>query len=291
VPVTWGYKLRWLPRALRVTALVLVVVALARPQGPAGARETMAEGIDIVLALDISSSMRAADFKPKDRATVAKRVVADFVRKRSNDRIGLVVFGREAFTQCPLTLDYSVLHNLLEELQPLENGSDLDGTAIGNAVATAVNRLHGSEAKSRIVILLTDGDNNSGNVTPQQAAEVAKVEGVRVYTILAGSGGRVPIPVKGRFGQVHYVERDMPVNPELLQEIAKTSGGRFYRATDTKALEESFQQVVDDLERTLLHGGGAYTNYTELFAWFLVPALGLLLAEVLLSVTRLRRFP
>ncbi|RMG18696.1 MAG: VWA domain-containing protein [Deltaproteobacteria bacterium] len=286
-PTLWT-RLRWLPPLLRVLAVALAVLGLARPQVRAQRTEDVTvEGIDIVIALDVSTSMRAVDFKPRNRLHVAKQVIADFIRKRVNDRIGLVVFAGEAYTQAPLTLDYNVL---LDVLKSVRMGVIEDGTAIGNALATSLNRLKKSKAKSKVVILVTDGDNNSGNISPTEAAAIAKQMGVKVYTIMVGKGGKVPYPVDGLFGKRYqYVE--MPVNPALLKQIAKTTGGEFYVATDRESLERNFQSILDELEKTKLMEGGTYVRYTEVFPLAILPAVLLLFLELLLSATRLKTFP
>lgn len=280
----------WLPHLLRLTALVLATFALARPQVVgARARDLSVEGIDIVVALDVSTSMNAADFRPKDRISVAKDVLAKFINGRTNDRIGLVVFAGEAYTQAPLTLDYQVLGELLGSVK---TGLIEDGTAIGNALATSLNRLRESEAKSKVIILITDGDNNAGNISPMEAAAIAKEFGIRVYTIMVGKGGLVPFPAgPDFFGQPTYREVEIPTNPALLKSIARESGGSFYNAVDRQTLESGLNDILDQLEKTKLFQSGGYQNMTEFFQPFLVLACLVLLLEVILSATRLRSFP
>ncbi len=279
-------RLASLPGILRVVALILLVIALARPQTRDRGGRIEVEGIDIVLALDLSNSMEASDVIP-NRLVAAKKVVDNFISRRRSDKIGLVVFGREAFTHCPLTLDYSVLRNMLADIRlGLINGS---GTAIGNALGVSLARLRRSDAKSRVVILLTDGDNNSGNVTPAQAARYAQAMKVKVFTILMGpregavSGGRDalgrPIPVR----------RQYPINPQLLQEIADQTGGKAYRATDRKALEQNFESILNELDRSTRKDVAALFN--DAYRPFAVIALLLLLLEMVLGLTRFRRFP
>lgn len=282
-------RLSWLPFVLGCLGLVLAAASLARPMArTSAARDVAVEGIDIVLALDLSTSMRAADFKPRDRFHVAKEVLKEFIESRPNDRLGLVVFAAEAFTQCPLTLDH---HVLIDVMDALKLGVIEDGTAIGNGLATAVNRLRSSEAKSKVVILLTDGDNNAGNVSPLTAAQMAKELGIRVYTVLVGKGGLVPYPQQDAFGRTVYVDVEIPTNPALLQQIAKEAGGAFYKAVDRESLRSSLRDILDGLEKTRLFEAGAAAHHDELFFLFLWPALGLLLGDVTLRVTRLRRFP
>jgi Ca-activated chloride channel family protein len=232
--------------------------------------------------------MKAADFKPHNRIYVAKEVLKEFVEARSSDRIGLVVFAAEAFTQCPLTLDHQVLLNIIDQVKL---GVIVDGTAIGNGIATAVNRLRGSTAKSRVVILITDGDNNAGNISPVQAAQMAKDEGVRVYTVLVGKGGKVPYPVTDAFGQEKYVEMEVDTNPDLLKQIANKADGAFYLATDRDSLRKSLQDILDSLEKTRLFDAGVASREEELASWFLIPAAVLVLLDLLLRSTRYRRFP
>jgi Ca-activated chloride channel family protein len=283
------YLLPLLP-ALRVAGIALAVLALARPQTrDVRVRDLSVEGIDIVVALDLSTSMEAADFRPNNRLHVAREVLSEFIASRANDRIGLVVFAGAAYTQAPLTLDYQVLREVVRQLRTraLE-----DGTAIGDAIATSLNRLRDSDARSRVVILITDGDNNSGKIAPLDAAAMAKSLGIRVYTILVGKGGKVPFPVgRDLFGKVAYREMELPVNPELLKTIAETTGGEAYRATDRDELAQGLQKVLDSLERSKLMEGGAAAQYREEFHPYLAWAFALLAAEFLLRRTLLRVFP
>jgi len=247
-PSIWS-RLYWLPGVAVALALLLTSIGLAGPRLRTSHRADLGvEGIDIVVAFDLSTSMLAADFRPKDRISVAKEVLKNFIASRRNDRIGLVVFASEAYTECPLTLDYRVLQELLDQVK---TGVIADGTAIGNALATAVNRLRESDAKSRVVILITDGDNNSGNISPQQAAQIARDEGIKVYTILIGRGGRVPYPTgTDLFGRTLYEQVEIDVNPQLLEGIAKTTGGAAYQATDRETLERGLAQVLDSLQKS-----------------------------------------
>ena len=289
LPSTLWSRLAWLPDALRIGALALFIVALARPQVLGTAEDEEAEGIDIVLALDTSCSMQAADFQPNDRMHVAKASIAQFVQSRTVDRIGLVVFAAEAATWVPLTLDYPLMVDLVDEV---EVGLLPDGTAIGSAIGTALNRLKDSKAASRVVVLVTDGDNNSGNISPKKAAEFAKDLGVRVYTILIGRGGPVPFPRgKDIFGRVVYREQVVPTDPELLAEIARISGGEAYRAQDGEELDARLVEVLDALERSRLESGISAPPKDERFGFFVGAGLVLVLLEVLLSATRMRRFP
>jgi Ca-activated chloride channel family protein len=279
-----------LPPICYTLAIALSAIALAQPRIRTSAAEDVSvQGIDIVLALDVSTSMLAADFQPKDRISVAKDVVANFIKSRTNDRVGLVVFAGEAYTQCPLTLDYSVVLNILKDVRC---GVIEDGTAIGNALATAVNRLRESDAKSKVVVLITDGGNNAGNISPEQAAEVAKQFGIKVYTILVGKGGKVPYPVgRDMFNQPTYQMVDIDVNPDLLKQIAKTTGGEMYVATDKRSLEENFRDILGRLEKSKIIEGARYAQYDELFGLALVPGFFLGVLGLLLQVSLLRTFP
>lgn len=283
-------RLWWLPGACTVLALLLCAVGLAGPRMRSSQkRDLSVEGIDIVVAFDLSSSMLAADFRPKDRITVAKEVLKNFIASRQNDRIGLVVFAAEAHTQCPLTLDYRVLQELLEQVR---TGVITDGTAIGNALATSVNRLRESDAKSRVVILITDGDNNAGNISPHQAAQVAAEMGVKVYPILIGKGGRVPYPMgTDLFGRTIYEQVEIDVNPALLQDIAKVTGGIFHSAIDRQTLEQDLANVLDSLERSKIFESSGATRYDEWYAQAFMLAVLFALGAVLLRGTRLAGAP
>jgi Ca-activated chloride channel homolog len=275
---------------LRAVAVALAIIAIARPQArDARVRDLSVEGIDVVVALDLSTSMEAGDFRPQNRLHVAKEVLAEFISNRVNDRIGLVVFAGAAYTQAPLTLDYGVLREVIKQLRTrvLE-----DGTAIGDALATALNRLRDSDAKSRVVILITDGDNNAGKISPADAAQMGKALGIPVFTILVGKGGKVPFPVgEDLFGNTAYREIEIPINPELMQEIADTTGGEYYRAVDRESLTEGLQKVLDKMERSKLMEGGAAANFREEFHPYLLGAFALAALELLLRFTFLRVFP
>ncbi len=280
----------WILPALRIAAFVLAVIALARPQErDSRIKDLSVEGIDIMIALDLSTSMEAADFRPNNRLHVAKEVLTEFLAGRSNDRIGLVVFSGAAYTQAPLTLDYGVLKEVIKQLRTrvLE-----DGTAIGDAVATALNRLRDSDAKSRVVLLITDGDNNAGRVSPLDAAEAARALKIPVYSILVGKGGKVPFPAgQDIFGQTAWRDVEIPINPELLTQMANMTGGEYFRATDRETLKEGLQKVLDSLERSKLMEGGAMATYREQFHEFLLLAALLLCIEFFLKSTVLRVFP
>ena len=276
-------------RWMRYLALVLLVLALARPQAGEKSTEIITEGIDIMLCLDTSGSMQALDFKEGNkrvsRLQVVKRVVAEFIRGRTNDRIGIVVFGQEAFTQCPLTLDYGVLLDFLERL---EIGMAGDTTAIGSGLALSVKRLKDTPAKSKVVILLTDGRNNTGTISPLLAAELARTYRIKVYTIGVGTEGEAPFLVDSLFGK-QYVYQRVDLDEETLRQIAAATGGTYFRATNTNALEDIYRQI-DALEKTEAKVT-EYMEYDELFAWFLIPALCLIVGEIVLTTLWLRKIP
>ena len=277
--------LKHLSAILRGLALVCLIVALARPQTGVTGENVIAEGIDIMLALDLSSSMLAEDLTP-NRLDAVREVAAEFAAGRTNDRIGLVIFAGKAFTQAPLTLDHSVIDELLAEL---EVGLIEDGTAVGMGLATAVKRLQASEATSKVVILLTDGRNNRGEIDPVTAAQAAQALGVRVYTIGAGARGVARIPVPDRFGGRRYVTTRVDVDEDVLRTTAETTGGRYYRATDRESLEAIYEEI-DRLETTEIQVEN-FTSYGERFAIPLVAGLLVLLLEVVLGRTWLRTLP
>ena len=271
---------RWLSRTLAVLrnlALALGIVALARPRSGARAETSNSEGINIVIAFDISSSMLAQDFKPQNRLEVARERVKAFVAARSNDRIGLVAFSGEALTQVPLTTDYPVVQAALDNLQP---GQLDDGTAIGTAIATAANRLKDAPGKSRVLVLLTDGVNNRGSIDPRTAAKAAAQFGIRIYGIGVGSEGMAPVPVgRGLFGLRYEMQR-VEIDDALLTDIARATGGRYFRARDPVALQRITEQI-DALERTPVRSR-TYVRYTELFRWPLGLMLAMMAAELVL---------
>ncbi|MBO4328447.1 MAG: VWA domain-containing protein [Bacteroidales bacterium] len=281
LPKSWKVYGRHLLFALEMAALALLIVAMARPQSSSSSQKSNIEGIDIILAQDISGSMLARDFKP-DRLEASKQVAAEFVEGRPGDRMGLVVFSGESFTQVPLTTDHGVMLNMLSELK---SGMIEDGTAIGDGLATAINRLKDSEAVSKVIILLTDGMNNAGSVDPYTAAEMAKLYGVRVYTIGVGSYGTAPFPVQTIFG-IQYQQMKVEIDEKLLQTIANSSGGRYFRATSNQKLDEIYAEI-DKLERSkieVLEFKRLHEEFYPLVAW----ALALLLLEFLLRRTVFR---
>lgn len=286
LPRSLWARLAWLPFALRMTVLTLLVIALARPQRGAAGEEIRAEGVDIMLVIDVSSSMLAEDFRPNNRLHVAKEVVSDFIERRDDDRLGMTVFARHAITKTPLTLDHDIL---LTHLDDVDVGSVPDGTAIGNAIASSVNRLKDSDAESRIMIVLTDGENTAGEVDPVTAAELAKTFGIRVYTIGVGRGGLVPYPFRDPLHGTVYRNVEIPINEESLEEIATITGARFFRARDAESLQSVYEEI-DELERTELEQI-EYVRYTELAPYLMLAALGFLAVETALSRTRLSRFP
>ncbi len=289
LPVTGWARLAFLPDGLRIAALAAIAIGLARPQDVGEAAPDETTGIDIVVTVDTSGSMKAADFQPKDRMAVAKRAIAAFVRERPSDRIGLVVFAGEAASWVPLTADHGLVLELLEEV---EVGMLPDGTAIGSALGTALNRLRDSTAASRVVVLLTDGDSNAGSLSPRKAAELAQELGVRVYTILVGRGGPVPFPAgTDPFGRPVFQDVVIPVDPELLEDIARTTGGAAFVAKDSEDLDRQLSALLDRLDTSRLEAAVAAPPKEELFPWAVGLALALLAAEVLLGSTRLRRFP
>ena len=278
-------RLRGLPTLLRMAAVALGIFALARPQVRNVVEERFAEGVDIVLVLDTSTSMRAQDFTP-NRFEAARDVAAEFIRGRTSDRLGLVVFAAKAYTQTPLTLDYDFLLRMLSEV---EVGVIEDGTAIGTAIATGVSRLKESTAKSKVLILLTDGQNNRGEIDPVTASEVAETVGVRIYSIGVGAHGEAPFLFNDPFGGQRRRMVPVEIDEEMLTTIAENTGGRYFRATNKQALRNIYGEI-GELEKTKIEQS-IYTDYDERYAIFLWPAFGLVLLEVLLSSTRLRRIP
>jgi Ca-activated chloride channel family protein len=283
---TWRVRLSELPNALRTVALALLVVGLAGPQSIHARDTAEVSGIEIILTLDMSGSMEAADIRPT-RFRATKAVVRNFINRRPNDRIGAVVFGRDAYTLLPLTTDREALRNALRGLKL--DQIDGRGTAIGNAVGVSLNRLKRSQAKSKVVILLTDGESNAGNVSPSQAAELASTMGVKIYPILMGVSDQAPVQQgTGIFGRAIFGTASYPVNPELLDQMAEKTGGEFFLVSDREALEQSFHKILDELEKTEIEDAGRM--YTELFPAFVGPALLFLLIELLLLLW-LRRWP
>ena len=284
-PKTLRYRLRHLPFVLRCCTVALLAVAMARPQSSESNSRSTTEGIDIVLALDVSTSMLARDFDP-DRIGAAKEVAAKFIVDRPNDRIGLVIFAGESFTQSPLTTDKKSLLNLLGQVQ---SGMIDDGTAIGNGLATAINRQRESDAKSKVIILLTDGVNNVGQIAPLTAAGIAEEYGIRVYTVGVGSMGTAPYPAVDIWGNISFVPAKVEIDEEVLTRIAEDTGGEYFRATDNKTLSAIYDKI-NQLERSRVEVDN-FTRYHERFAPFLLAAVLLLVAEFLTKFIWLRQIP
>jgi len=282
---TWRARLRDLPALVRVGALVLGILALARPQEQDVTRTRTAEGIDIMLVLDTSTSMRAEDFQP-NRFEAARDVASEFIRGRTSDRVGLVVFAAQAYTQAPLTLDYAFLQRMLDEVQI---GVIDDGTAIGTALAMAVNRLKNTEAESKVAIVLTDGQNNRGEIDPATAAEVAESRGVRVYAIGVGSTGEAPYTLDRPFTGQQRQSVPVQIDEEMLRTVATTTGGRYFRATSKEALRQIYDEI-GEMETSEVDEQ-VYTDVDERYPSFLVPAVLLVLLDLALATTVLRRFP
>ncbi len=274
---------------LRLFAITLFILALARPQSGKTFSKISSNGVDIMLAIDTSGSMRAMDFKiddkPTERLTIVKNVVKDFIDKRTHDRIGLIVFGDEAFTQCPLTLDHGILIDFLDRTHI---GMVGESTAIGQAIGTTVNRLKDIKSKSRILILLTDGRNNSGQIGPMTAAKISNTYNIKIYTVGVGTRGKAPFLTDTFFGK-RFVYQDVDIDEETLQEIAQATGGKYYRAANSEELVKIYDDI-DKLEKTEVKIN-EYTEYEEQFKWFLLVGIMVLLVEILLSNTKLRKIP
>ena len=290
IPHAGRRRWHWVLPAMRGLTLLLFILALARPQFGSAAGRYTGEGIDIVLAVDISGSMLAEDFQlggqRANRLEVVKSVVREFVEARPSDRIGLVLFAGRPYTQCPLTLDHGWL---LQNLRRASIGMIEDGTAIGSALAAAAGRLQPSDAKSKIVILLTDGQNNAGKVSPLTAADAAKALHIKVYTIGAGTRGLAPFPARDMFGNIVYQPVPVDIDEQTLQQIADRTGGRYFRATDTPSLQRIYEEI-DRMERTEF-AGLRHLEYRDAYPWLVGPAVLLLLAEITLAHTRLRTLP
>ena len=275
-------RLRHLPYLLKIIASVLLIFAIARPQSSSNWEESTTEGIDIVLAMDVSGSMLALDLKP-DRLEASKNVAIDFISKRKNDRVGLVIFAGESFTQCPLTTDHNVLINLFKDVK---SGIVDDGTAIGMGLATAVNRLKSSEAVSKVIILLTDGINNSGMIPPITAAEIAQKFGIRVYTIGVGTEGFAPYPFQTPFG-IQYQDVEVKIDEKTLQDIASLTEGKYFRATNNNSLKNIYKDI-DELEKSKIEVT-KFHKRSEEFLPFAIWALTLLLLSFILQITYFKK--
>lgn len=286
LPSSWRIRFRPLGFVLRLIVITLVIFAIARPQFVQGRETISGEGVEITLALDISGSMASLDFEPKNRLEAAKGVIAEFISERQYDKVGLVVFASEAFNQSPLTLDHNML---IRSLDQVELATDLgleDGTAIGLGLANAANMLANSDAESKVLILLTDGVNNAGQIDPLSAAEAAKALGIKVYTIGAARPGQVPVPVNGG-GRI--VDQESAIDEETLQQVADITGGMYFRAEDTSGLRAIYDEI-NTMEKSQVEVQ-VFNQYTELAAIFLVPAFLIFLVEVLLGHTIFRRIP
>jgi Ca-activated chloride channel homolog len=281
---SWKNTFRHLPFLLRLLALSCIIVALAQPQTKNDLQQAEGEGVDIVLCLDASGSMTAQDFQP-NRLEAAKAVAADFINRRVTDRIGIVIFAGESFTQCPLTTDHRVL---LSAVENIHNGLLEDGTAIGSGLGTSVDRLRTGKSKSRVVILLTDGENNGGLIDPKTAKEIAKAFKIKVYTIGVGTDGYAPQPVNTPLG-VQMQNTKVTIDERLLKEIANETGGKYFRAKDNDGLVKIYDEI-DGLEKSKVEIS-TLTRYTEKFFPFVIAALALLLLEVLLRFTVFKKFP
>ncbi|MDR1679001.1 MAG: VWA domain-containing protein [Prevotellaceae bacterium] len=284
IPVSKKLYLRHLPFILRMITIALVIIVLARPQSSHSWQDQTTEGIDIMMAMDISGTMLAQDLKP-NRLKAAKNVAIEFINGRPNDNIGLVVFAGESFTQCPLTTDHTVLINLFNSV---EFGMIKDGTAIGMGLVNAVGRLKESKAKSKVIILLTDGSNNAGDISPETAADIAAQMGVRVYTIGVGTRGKAPYPVQTPFG-IQYQNIDVDIDEPMMRHIARETGGTYFRATDNDKLKEIYKEI-DKLEKTKieLH---EYNKRNEAYFIFALAAFVCILLEFILRNTVLRKIP
>ncbi len=282
---TYRYWLRHMPFVLRCAVVALVIFAMARPQSAEDRQNINAEGIDIVMALDISGSMLARDFQP-DRLSAAKDIGSKFIFGRPTDRIGLVVFAGEAFTQSPITTDHVSLVNLMNQI---EIGMIADGTAIGNGLATAVNRLKESDSPSKVIILLTDGVNNSGQIDPMTAAQIAADYGIRVYAVGIGSEGVAPTPTLNAWGGISFVQAKVEIDEDILRRIAEQTGGRYFRATDNTKLAEIYAEI-DRLEKTRVEVEN-FVKYSEVYHGWLLLAIVLLVVEILSRYLFLRQIP
>ena len=283
---SWRQKFSFLPELLRLLVLSFLILGMARPQKGTRNLESSTSGIDIMLVMDISGSMKAEDFHPQNRLYVAKQVTHDFIMGRQTDRLGLVIFAKESFTQCPLTVDYGVLLNLLEDIR---FGLIEDGTAIGMGLINGVNRLKDSPAKNKVIILLTDGANNAGAIDPLTAAGVAQALGIKVYTIGIGRPGLVPMPVDDPVFGRRYMQVQSDLDEETLQKMARLSGGRFFRAKDPQALAQIFKEI-DALEKTKIKVK-EFWEFDEKFRTWTWLALSALVLELFLSGTFFRRLP
>ncbi|MDA0986657.1 MAG: VWA domain-containing protein [Bacteroidetes bacterium] len=284
IPLTLREKIKNLPNILRILVILFAILALARPQSKIKSEVVKTEGIDIILAIDISASMLAEDLKP-NRIEAAKKVGQQFVTQRMNDRIGLVVFSGESFTQCPLTIDYNILQN---SIQNIKHGVVEDGTAIGLGIANSINRLKESKSKSKVIILLTDGVNNRGEIDPLTAAEIALQFGIKIYTVATGTFGTAPYPIETPFGK-QYQMVPVEIDEKTLRQVSNRTGGKFYRATKYSELKNIYSEI-DKLEKTKINVR-SYTRHKDLFYFPLSLCLVFLFLELTISQTYLKRIP
>ena len=289
LPRSWKITMRPVLNILRLAIITLTVLALARPQIVQGRETISGEGVEIALALDISGSMASLDFEPKNRLEAAKQVISDFIEERPYDKIGLVVFASEAFSQSPLTLDRKMTARSLDQVELATDLNLDDGTAIGLGLANAANMLTNSDAESKVIILLTDGVNNSGQIDPLTAAEAAKALGIKVYTIGAARPGQVPVPVQTLLGGTDVVYQESVLDEEILQQVADITGGKYYRAEDTAGLRAIYDEI-NQLEKSEVEVQ-VFNHYTELAGYLLVPALLILILELALRKTVFRSNP
>ncbi len=289
VPRSWRITLRPILSMLRLLAIALIIIALARPQIVQAKEIISGEGVEIALALDISGSMASLDFAPQNRLEASKSVIGDFIASRQYDKIGLVIFSSEAFSLSPLTLDHNMLERSLNDVQLASDLGLEDGTAIGLGIANAANMLMDSESESKVIILLTDGMNNAGEIDPLTAAEAAKALGVKVYTIGAARPGEVPVPVESMLGGTQIVYQESLLDEETLQQVAEITGGRYFRAENSQGLQSIYNEI-NDLEKSQVEVQ-VFNQYFELAALLLVPALIIILLELALRNTILRKLP
>lgn len=286
---SWRIAFRPVLTVMRLMAIALIVIALARPQIVQGRETITGEGVDIALSLDISGSMASLDFEPKNRLEAAKEVIGDFIVERPYDRIGLVIFSNEAFNQSPLTLDHNMVERSLEQIELADQLGLEDGTAIGLGIANAANMLANSKAESKVLILLTDGVNNSGQIDPLTAAEAAKALGIKVYTIGAARPGQVPVPVDSFLGGTQVAYQESTLDEATLQQVADLTGGQYFRAEDTSGLKAIYEEI-NNLEQSQVEVQ-VFNQYHELAGWLIVPALLIFLLEIALSNTLFRKIP
>lgn len=289
LPTSWRITWRPLLVALRLLIITLILIALARPQIVQGKETITGEGVEIALALDISGSMASLDFEPQNRLEAAKQVISDFIVERPYDNIGLVIFASEAFNQSPLTLDHNMVTRSLDQVELAGDLGIDDGTAIGLGLANAANMLTNSEAESKVIILLTDGVNNSGQIDPLTAAEAAKALGIKVYTIGAGRPGQVPVPVPSLFGGTEIVYQESQLDEATLQQVAELTGGKYFRAKDTDGLKAIYDEI-NSLEKSQVEVQ-VYNQYHELAGLLLVPAAVIFLSEMTMRKTIFRKIP